>query len=58
MPLSWNNIRWNTGNLLSADKIPEKNSVFIIITGNYVVWYFIQTNGSVHYKCILRRKVW
>ncbi len=35
VPLSWNNIRWNAGNLLPASKL-EKTQQNNIITGNYV----------------------
>ena len=37
VPLSLNNIRWNTGNLLFPGKIPEKTSRFSRITVNYAV---------------------
>ena len=33
--LSWNNIRWNAGNLLPASKLKKYNKINII-TGNYV----------------------
>jgi len=44
VPLSWNNIRWNTGNLLFPGKIPEKQAGRI--TANYGVEKMIQADGS------------
>ena len=34
VPLSWNNIRWNTGNLLFSGRITKNH--LAVITGNYV----------------------
>ena len=44
VPLSWNNIRWNTGNLLCSNNTIKKH--LAAITGNYGVWMVVQTNGS------------
>lgn len=46
VPLSWNNIRWNTGNLLFPDKIPEKQAGRI--TGNYHIFYLNIIEFSIY----------